>query len=339
MTEEGHHGARARSHRRRVAAARQPHRLIHGDDPTAGKPLPDRFRCRRARRDARRSAPPRRRPWRCATSRSTRSAVFSTLRRASRPRRRAGRTRRARDRPARAPRLRDVELPRTTNQLRQAAAAAREGSWAQATIDTKANIRSYFGPLGPVVVFGPNNFPFAFNSVAGGDFAAAIAAGNPVIAKANTAHPGTTQLLAERHMRRRAPPGCRRHGAAHLSHAPRRRRRLVADRASAPPATPAAGAGLKLKAAADARASRSISSCRASTRWSLPGALASAAAAIAKELYELPDGGGPVLHEPRPGGRSPGRETEGFIAAGRAVQAAPAGTLLGRRVRPQSPRR
>ena len=44
---------------------------------------------------------------------------------------------------------------------------------------------------------GPNNFPFAFNSAAGGDFAAALAAHNPVIAKANTSHPGTTRLLAE----------------------------------------------------------------------------------------------------------------------------------------------
>src|SRR4029077_7929794 len=51
--------------------------------------------------------------------------------------------------------------------------------------------------IGPVWVFGPNNFPFAFNSIAGGDFAAAIAAGNPVIAKANTSHPGTTKLFAE----------------------------------------------------------------------------------------------------------------------------------------------
>ena len=97
-----------------------------------------------------------------------------------------------------SPRLRDVELPRTTDQLRQAAAAARERSWCLATIDTKRNIRAMYGPLGgPVVVFGPNNFPFAFNSAAGGDFAAAIAAGNPVIAKANTGHPGTTRLFAE----------------------------------------------------------------------------------------------------------------------------------------------
>ena len=49
---------------------------------------------------------------------------------------------------AREPRLRNVELPRTTNQLRQGAAAARDRSWTQATIDTKANMRSYYGPMG-----------------------------------------------------------------------------------------------------------------------------------------------------------------------------------------------
>lgn len=98
----------------------------------------------------------------------------------------------------REPRLNSVELPRTTGQLRQAAAAARARDWTRATIDTKLNIRSMYAPLGgAVVVFGPNNFPYAFNGVSGGDFAAAIAAGNPVIAKANPAHPGTTKLLAE----------------------------------------------------------------------------------------------------------------------------------------------
>jgi alpha-ketoglutaric semialdehyde dehydrogenase len=96
-----------------------------------------------------------------------------------------------------SPRLKDVELPRTTNQLRQAAAAAREESWRHATLDLEKNIRSYFAPIGPVIVFGPNNFPFAFNGVSGGDFAAAIAAGNPVIAKAHPLHPNTTRLLAE----------------------------------------------------------------------------------------------------------------------------------------------
>jgi 2,5-dioxopentanoate dehydrogenase len=95
------------------------------------------------------------------------------------------------------PRLKDVELPRTTNQLRQAAAAAREESWRNATLDLEKNIRSCYAPIGPVVIFGPNNFPFAFNGISGGDFAAAIAAGNPVIAKAHPLHPNTTRLLAE----------------------------------------------------------------------------------------------------------------------------------------------
>ena len=96
-----------------------------------------------------------------------------------------------------SPRLKDVELPRTVSQLRQAAAAAREESWKRATLDLKLNIRSCFAPIGPVVVLGPNNFPFAFNGISGGDFAAAIAAGNPVIAKAHPLHPNTTRLLAE----------------------------------------------------------------------------------------------------------------------------------------------
>ena len=96
------------------------------------------------------------------------------------------------------PRLDDIELPRTTDQLRQAASAAVDRSWTASTIDTQTGIRSYFHALeGGVSVFGPNNFPFAFNSVGGGDFAAAIAAGNPVVSKANSSHPGTTRLLAE----------------------------------------------------------------------------------------------------------------------------------------------
>lgn len=96
------------------------------------------------------------------------------------------------------PRLANVELPRTVDQLRQAAQAVRDRSWCNPVIDTGHNIRSQLEPLGgPVVVFGPNNFPLAFNSISGGDFAAAIAAGNPVIAKGHPAHPATTHRLAE----------------------------------------------------------------------------------------------------------------------------------------------
>lgn len=98
-------------------------------------------------------------------------------------------------------RLRGIELPRTTGQLRAAARAARDqssSSWRQPRIDAEANIRSVLEPLdGAVLVLGPNNFPLAFNAVSGGDFAAAIAAGNAVIAKAHPAHPGTSALLAD----------------------------------------------------------------------------------------------------------------------------------------------
>ena len=50
--------------------------------------------------------------------------------------------------------------------------------------------------LGPVVVFGASNFPLAF-SVAGGDTASALAAGNPVIVKGHPAHPGTSELVGQ----------------------------------------------------------------------------------------------------------------------------------------------
>jgi NADP-dependent aldehyde dehydrogenase len=95
------------------------------------------------------------------------------------------------------PRLADVELPRTLDQLRQAAAAAREGTWRMAMIDRAKNIRAAASGLGPVVVFPPANFPFAYGAVTGGDFAAAIAAGNPVIAKAHEGHPGVSRFAAE----------------------------------------------------------------------------------------------------------------------------------------------
>lgn len=96
------------------------------------------------------------------------------------------------------PRLRTVELPRTSNQLRLAAKAAREYAWTDPVIDTQGGLRAHRAPLNkPVLVFGPNNFPFAFNAIAGSDFASAIAARNPVIAKAHPSHPATSQRLAQ----------------------------------------------------------------------------------------------------------------------------------------------
>lgn len=95
------------------------------------------------------------------------------------------------------PRLRSGELPRTVDQLRQAARAVRAYAWTDPVIDTANNLRTHRAPLGkPVLVFGPNNFPFAFNAIAGSDFASALAARNPVIAKAHPLHPATSQRLA-----------------------------------------------------------------------------------------------------------------------------------------------
>jgi 2,5-dioxopentanoate dehydrogenase len=95
------------------------------------------------------------------------------------------------------------EVGRTCNQLRLFAEVVEEGSWVDARIDNadlnrkplpKPSIRSMHTPLGPVAVFGASNFPLAF-SVAGGDTASALAAGNPVIVKAHPAHPGTSALV------------------------------------------------------------------------------------------------------------------------------------------------
>ena len=150
-------------------------------------------------------------------------------------------------------RLAGGEMPRTTNQLRQAAAAARDGSWALPTIDTTTDIRSVYGAIGPVCVFGPNNFPLAFGSASGGDFVAAIASGNPVIAKANSSHPGTTKLFAEC-AQRAAVATDMPAGMVQLiyrtSHADGER--LVSDaRTGATGYTGSRHAGLKLKQAAD----------------------------------------------------------------------------------------
>src|SRR5207244_13329402 len=60
----------------------------------------------------------------------------------------------------------------------------------------RPDIRSMLRPLGPVAVFGASNFPLAF-SVAGGDTASALAAGNPVVVKAHPAHPGTSEIVGK----------------------------------------------------------------------------------------------------------------------------------------------
>ena len=97
------------------------------------------------------------------------------------------------------------ERGRTCNQLRQFAEYVRSGQSEGAIVDTalperqplpRPDVRSCLHGLGPVAIFGAANFPLAF-SVAGGDTAAALAAGCPVIFKAHPAHPGCSELVGK----------------------------------------------------------------------------------------------------------------------------------------------
>jgi NADP-dependent aldehyde dehydrogenase len=232
------------------------------------------------------------------------------------------------------PRLARAELPRTTNQLRQAAAAAREGSWLRPIIDVKANIRSVFAPIGPVVVFGPNNFPFAFNGISGGDFAAAVAGGNPVIAKGHSSHPGTTRLFAEeaQHAARETEMPA---GFVQLIY---RTDHADGERLVGHPLVGATGytgareTGLVLKAAAD-RAGKPIYLELSSINpvVVLPGALAERAAAVADEFTgSCLMGTGQFCTNPGLVFLIAGAESEAFLNLVREnFAAAPAGTLLG----------
>lgn len=95
------------------------------------------------------------------------------------------------------------ERARTIFQLNSYADACEKADWLETRIDTaipdktppKPDIRKMLVPLGPVVVFGASNFPFAY-STAGGDTASAFAAGCPVIVKAHPAHAQTSEIVA-----------------------------------------------------------------------------------------------------------------------------------------------
>src|SRR5258708_21736760 len=96
------------------------------------------------------------------------------------------------------------ERARTVGQLRMFADELRRSDWQGVRIDPalperqsapRPDLRQRRIPLGPVAVFGASNFPLAF-SVAGGDTAAALAAGCPVVVKGHPARPGPGGLVA-----------------------------------------------------------------------------------------------------------------------------------------------
>jgi len=97
------------------------------------------------------------------------------------------------------------ERGRTTGQLKLFASHIREGKHLDLRHDKalpdreplpRPDLRMVQRPIGPVAVFGASNFPLAF-STAGGDTAAALAAGCPVVVKGHSAHPGTGEIVAQ----------------------------------------------------------------------------------------------------------------------------------------------
>lgn len=97
------------------------------------------------------------------------------------------------------------ERVRTTSQLKFFADHIRKGDYLDYRHDPaladrqplpRPDIKMVQRPIGPVAVFGASNFPLAF-STAGGDTAAALAAGCPVVVKGHPAHPGTGEIVAE----------------------------------------------------------------------------------------------------------------------------------------------
>ena len=96
------------------------------------------------------------------------------------------------------------EVGRTTGQLRLMARAVEDRTYLDITIDhadssltpPRPDLRMKSTSLGVVGVFGASNFPFAFG-VAGGDTAAALAAGCAVVIKVNPGHPRVSRMVGE----------------------------------------------------------------------------------------------------------------------------------------------
>ena len=97
-----------------------------------------------------------------------------------------------------------AEVTRTAVQLRLFADTLMAGAYLDARIDEadpafilgpRPDLRRTHVPVGPVINFSASNFPFAF-SVMGGDSAAILAAGCPLIVKAHSGHPETSDATA-----------------------------------------------------------------------------------------------------------------------------------------------
>jgi 2,5-dioxopentanoate dehydrogenase len=99
----------------------------------------------------------------------------------------------------------NIELNRTIFQLKEFANLISTPNWnfcSEEEADNnrkptpKPSLQKKLIPIGPIVVFGASNFPFAYSTI-GGDTASALAAACPVIVKSHPYHAGTGDLIAQ----------------------------------------------------------------------------------------------------------------------------------------------
>lgn len=235
------------------------------------------------------------------------------------------------------------ERARTVGQLRLFAGVVREGSYVEARIDPalpdrkplpRPDLRLRRIAVGPVAVFGASNFPLAF-SVAGGDTASALAAGCPVVVKAHSAHPGTSELVGRAVQKAVASCGLPEGTFSLLFDAGQSiGQGLVADpRIAAVGFTGSRRGGTALMAIAAGRPSpipvyAEMSSINPVLLF--PGALAARGAAIGKAFAaSLTLGAGQFCTNPGLILALPGPGLDAFLeAAGAALRESPAATML-----------
>ncbi|MDI5984452.1 aldehyde dehydrogenase (NADP(+)) [Halomonas sp. M4R5S39] len=235
------------------------------------------------------------------------------------------------------------ERGRTCGQLRLFAAVVRAGEWLDVRLDPalperqplpRVDLRQRHVALGPVAVFGASNFPLAF-SVAGGDTASALAAGCPVVVKAHSAHPGTSELVGRAVQAAVAKCGLAEGVFSVLFGAGREvGQALVADpRIQAVGFTGSRGGGLALQQTAQARPQPIPVYAEMSSInpvFLLPEALATRGADIAEAFVaSLNMGAGQFCTNPGLVIGVKGVALDAFVqAAGEAVQASAAQTML-----------
>jgi len=232
-------------------------------------------------------------------------------------------------------RLKGVELPRTTNQLRLAAKAALDPSWQLPVIDEDTGICSLLESIGPVLVIGPNNFPLAFNAISGGDFAAAIAAGCPVVAIGHSSHPTVCHVMAG-HAARAACDTDMPAGTVQMLHRVKREnglKMLKDPRIASVGFTGSRSAGMALKGVADAHGKPAyLEMSSVNPVVLLPGVVAEKGEELADELTgSALLGTGQFCTNPGIVFAVKGDDTDTLIATlADKYKAAPCGTLLGK---------